>query len=132
MASSTAGSGITTWAGASAKSGLSLPAYLHRPRRALQQAPPAGRPVAPAPGVNVRVLRRDRLGGLIHEYSQDYLANPVPKWWKLLAEQRRVELAGQPGQAAIAGCRSTGPAISGRCCACSTSSSLRGTAETST
>jgi hypothetical protein len=30
------------------------------------------------------------------------------------------------------GCRSTSPAISGRCCACSTSSSMRGTAETST
>jgi putative transposase len=43
---------------------------LHRPHRALQQAPPAGRPVPPAPGTNVRVLRRDRVGGLIHEYSQ--------------------------------------------------------------
>jgi putative transposase len=43
---------------------------LHRPHRALQQAPPAGRPVPTAPGTNVRVLRRDRLGGLIHEYSQ--------------------------------------------------------------
>jgi transposase InsO family protein len=43
---------------------------LHRPHRALQQAPPAGRPVPPAPGANVRVLRQDRLGGLIHEYSQ--------------------------------------------------------------
>ncbi len=30
------------------------------------------------------------------------------------------------------GCHSTSPAISGRCCACSTSSSMRGTAETST
>jgi putative transposase len=43
---------------------------LRRPHRALQQAPPGGRPVPPAPGANVRVLRRDRLGGLIHEYSQ--------------------------------------------------------------
>jgi transposase InsO family protein len=43
---------------------------LHRPHRALEQAPPAGRPVPPAPCANVRVLRRDRLGGLIHEYSQ--------------------------------------------------------------
>jgi transposase InsO family protein len=43
---------------------------LHRARRVLQQAPSAGRPVPPAPGVNVRVLRRDRLGGQIHEYSQ--------------------------------------------------------------
>jgi transposase InsO family protein len=43
---------------------------LHRPHRALQQAPPAGRPVPPASGANVRVLRRDRLGGLLREYSQ--------------------------------------------------------------
>jgi putative transposase len=43
---------------------------LHRPHRAQQQGPPAGRPLPPAPGANVRVLRRDRLGGLIHEYSQ--------------------------------------------------------------
>jgi putative transposase len=42
----------------------------HRPHRALQQGPPAGRSNPPALGANVRVLRRDRLGGLIHEYSQ--------------------------------------------------------------
>jgi putative transposase len=43
---------------------------LHRPHRALQQGPPAGRPHPPALGASVRVLRRDRLGGLIHEYTQ--------------------------------------------------------------
>jgi hypothetical protein len=43
---------------------------LHRPHRALQQVPPAGRPVPSAPRANVRVLRRGRVGGLIHEYSQ--------------------------------------------------------------
>jgi hypothetical protein len=43
---------------------------LHRPHRALQQSPPAGRPHPPATGANVRVLRRDGLGGLIGEYSQ--------------------------------------------------------------
>jgi hypothetical protein len=43
---------------------------LHRPHRALQQSPPAGRPHSPATGASVRVLRRDRLGGLIREYSQ--------------------------------------------------------------
>jgi putative transposase len=42
----------------------------HRPHRTLQQSPPAGRSHAPAPSANVRVLRRDRLGGLIREYSQ--------------------------------------------------------------
>jgi putative transposase len=43
---------------------------LHRPHRALQQGPPAGRPQPPNPGTAARVLRRDRLGGLIHEYAQ--------------------------------------------------------------
>ena len=42
----------------------------HRPHRTLRQSPPAGRSHAPAPSANVRVLRRDRLGGLIREYSQ--------------------------------------------------------------
>jgi len=43
---------------------------LHRPHRALQQGAPAGRPHPPAPDVSVRILRRDRLGGLSREYSQ--------------------------------------------------------------
>jgi putative transposase len=42
----------------------------HRPHRALRQDPPAGRPHPATLAANVRVLRRDRLGGLIHEYSQ--------------------------------------------------------------
>jgi putative transposase len=42
----------------------------HRPHRALQQAPPAGRPTPPSPGATARVQRRDRLGGLLYEYSQ--------------------------------------------------------------
>jgi transposase InsO family protein len=42
----------------------------HRPHRTLHQNPPAGRQSPPAPGASIRVLRRDRLGGLIHEYSQ--------------------------------------------------------------
>jgi transposase len=42
----------------------------HRPHRALQQNPPAGRAQLPAEMTGMRVLRRDRLGGLIHEYSQ--------------------------------------------------------------
>jgi putative transposase len=43
---------------------------LHRPHRALGQAPPLepGEPVVLAPPG--RVVRRDRLGGLIHEYAQ--------------------------------------------------------------
>jgi putative transposase len=41
----------------------------HRPHRSLAQKPPNGRD-DPAPPANIRVLRRDRLGGLIHEYSQ--------------------------------------------------------------
>jgi putative transposase len=41
----------------------------HRPHRALAQAPSLrpSVPVVLAPG---RVVRRDRLGGLIHEYAQ--------------------------------------------------------------
>ncbi len=42
----------------------------HRPHRTLKQNPPAGRVHPPAPGTSIRVLRRDRLGGLIHEYAQ--------------------------------------------------------------
>jgi putative transposase len=43
---------------------------VHRPHRAPHQHAPAGRPHPPGPGADVRVLRRDRLGGLIHQYSQ--------------------------------------------------------------
>jgi hypothetical protein len=50
---------------------------LHRPHRALQQAPPAGRPHQPAQDASIRVLRRDRLGGMIHEYSQVALGDRV-------------------------------------------------------
>jgi hypothetical protein len=41
-----------------------------RPRRALRQGPPAGRPHRHDPSGCGRVLRRDRLGGVIREYSQ--------------------------------------------------------------
>jgi putative transposase len=41
----------------------------HRPHRALHQQPPAGGTV-PRPEATIRPLRRDRLGGLIHEYVQ--------------------------------------------------------------
>jgi putative transposase len=43
---------------------------VHRPHRALSQSPPAGHEHLPIIGPNVPVRRRDRLGGLIHEYSQ--------------------------------------------------------------
>ncbi len=42
----------------------------HRPHRTLQQAPPAGRAHLPGDMTRMRVLRRNRLGGLIHEYAQ--------------------------------------------------------------
>ena len=42
----------------------------HRPHRALRQSPPAGHPPPPAEVTGMGVLRRDRLGGLIHEYAQ--------------------------------------------------------------
>jgi putative transposase len=41
----------------------------HRPHRSLNQRPPAGA-IPPRPGADIRVLRRDRLGGLVHEYLQ--------------------------------------------------------------
>ncbi len=41
----------------------------HRPHRSLHQRPPAGRTPLPT-GATVRPLRRDRLGGLVHEYVQ--------------------------------------------------------------
>jgi putative transposase len=43
---------------------------VHRPHRTLRQSPPAGRELSPAMDPNVRVLRRDRPGGLIREYAQ--------------------------------------------------------------
>ena len=42
----------------------------HRPHRTLHQNPPAGRAHPPAAGTSTRVFQRDRLGGLIHEYTQ--------------------------------------------------------------
>ena len=42
----------------------------HRPHRSLQQDPPAGRLHPPVEMSNMRVLRRDRLGGFIREYTQ--------------------------------------------------------------
>ena len=41
----------------------------HRPHRSLDQHPPAGRTPPPS-GATIRPLRRDRLGGLVHEYVQ--------------------------------------------------------------
>src|SRR6195256_791636 len=42
----------------------------HRPHRSLQQPPPAGRTASPNSDSPIRLPRRDRLGGLIHEYLQ--------------------------------------------------------------
>jgi len=41
----------------------------HRPHRSLDQRPPAGG-IPPGSGAAIRVLRRDRLCGLVHEYVQ--------------------------------------------------------------
>ena len=54
--------------------GLVLQEYVehynaHRPHRALDQQPPAGCTPPPS-GATVWPLRRDRLGGLLHEYVQ--------------------------------------------------------------
>jgi putative transposase len=42
----------------------------HRPHRALGQASPLGVVLLTAPTGDVRIVRVDRLGGLIHEYAQ--------------------------------------------------------------
>jgi len=42
----------------------------HRPHRALGQAAPLGVASAAAPPADMRVVRLDRFGGLIHEYAQ--------------------------------------------------------------
>ena len=42
---------------------------LHRPQGSLQQEPPTGRAHPPAEATGTRVLRRDRIGGMIHEYT---------------------------------------------------------------
>jgi transposase InsO family protein len=42
----------------------------HRPHRTLLQNPPAGRAHRPAEVTGMRIVRKDRLGGLIHEYAQ--------------------------------------------------------------
>jgi putative transposase len=42
----------------------------HRPHRALEQAPPLGPAVPVALAPPARIVRRDRLSGLIHEYAQ--------------------------------------------------------------
>jgi putative transposase len=42
----------------------------HPPHRTLSQRPPDGRTHAAVADDNIRILRRDRLGGLLHEYSQ--------------------------------------------------------------
>jgi putative transposase len=42
----------------------------HRPHRALGQTPPLGSGEPPASVPAGRIVRRDRLGGLIHEYAQ--------------------------------------------------------------
>jgi putative transposase len=41
----------------------------HRPHPSLNQQPPSG-PTPPPSGATVQPLRRDRLGGLVHEYVQ--------------------------------------------------------------
>ena len=48
----------------------------HRPHRSLDQHPPAGRTPPPS-GATIQPLRRDRLGGLAHEYVQAATLRPT-------------------------------------------------------
>jgi putative transposase len=74
----------------------------HRPHRALGQAPPLGYgepPIIPAAG---RVVRRDRLGGLIHEYARRCCIAPgqgkfsAISTWGSDRHRQVVERDGQP------------------------------------
>ena len=65
----------------------------HRPHRTLHEKPPAGRQDPPAAGTSTRVLRRDRLGGLIHEYAQVACGDTVFGTQRQAAARAR----GQPG-----------------------------------
>ena len=49
---------------------MKTPVRAPRANAIAEQNPPAGRVHPPAPGTSIRVLRRDQLGGLIHEYAQ--------------------------------------------------------------
>jgi len=62
----------------------------HRPHRALGQAPPLrpGVPVVLAP--LARIVRRDRLGGMLHEYAQ--VARLGPNNWHPQAAKPHVKL----------------------------------------
>ena len=64
----------------------------HRPQRARHQGPPAGCPHPHAPGANVRVLRRDRLGGLIHEYAQVAYSDTVFGTHSLILPSERSQI----------------------------------------
>jgi len=76
---------------------------MHRPHRTLHQNPPARRQDPPAAGRSIRVLRQDRLGGLIHEYSQVARGDTVFGTHRYLALRLRASdwadgLAALPGQ----------------------------------
>src|SRR6266536_597347 len=71
--------GANRWTGSSSStSGMrprSWPEYQrhfneHRPHRALGQAAPLRPLPDPRPSRHIQVTRRDRLGGLLHEYTQ--------------------------------------------------------------
>jgi putative transposase len=46
----------------------------HRPHRSLGQTPPDGRTPAPPPATDLVVRRRERLGGLLNEYTYPQVA----------------------------------------------------------
>jgi transposase InsO family protein len=46
----------------------------HRPHRSLHQTPPAGRPAPPPPAGDLAARRRQRLAGVINEYTYPQVA----------------------------------------------------------
>src|SRR5512133_209484 len=55
----------------------------HRPHRSLHQQPPTGATPPPSTAA-LRPLRRDRLGGLVHEYLQDAPMDRQAFAWKIV------------------------------------------------
>jgi hypothetical protein len=70
----------------------------HRPHRALRQNPPAGCTHPAAEVTDMRVVRRDRLGGLIREYAQVREVTPNPRLEQRAQPPEAGELAERGGQ----------------------------------
>ena len=89
----------------------------HRPHRSLEQRPPTAS-TPPHPGPAIRVLRRDRLGGLVHEYllSHDMTRFSAPTGVYRVPDGVQRVARGDPGRARAHRAAAAGPAQTGRVC----------------